>query len=54
MVVRIVRLGAPRHRDEELRIGTVRRPSRAFRKSDFSLGDWYDAWCPILLRARIV
>jgi uncharacterized protein YeaO (DUF488 family) len=33
MPVRIVQLGSPRHPDEGLRIGTVRRPPRGVSKS---------------------
>lgn len=32
MTLRIVRLGEPRHPDEGLRIGTVRRPPRGVPK----------------------
>lgn len=48
MPVRIVRLGSPRHRDEGLRIGTVRRPPRGVRKADFDTRDFYDVWYPEL------
>lgn len=48
MPVRIVRLGSPRHRDEGLRIGTVRRPPRGVRKADFATRDFYDVWYPEL------
>lgn len=48
MVVRIVRLGTPRAKDEGLRIGTVRRPPRGVPKSDFASHDWYDVWFPNL------
>jgi uncharacterized protein YeaO (DUF488 family) len=44
MSVRIVRLGMPRHPDEGLRIGTVRRPPRGVRKEDYAKRDFYDAW----------
>jgi uncharacterized protein YeaO (DUF488 family) len=46
--VRIVRLGAPRHRSEGLRIGTVRRPPRGVPKKRFAADDWYDIWFPTL------
>jgi uncharacterized protein YeaO (DUF488 family) len=42
MPVRVVRLGTPRHADEGLRIGTVRRPPRGVLKADFGRLDWYD------------
>lgn len=48
MAVRIVRLGSPRHPREGLRIGTVRRPPRGVPKSEFSSGNWYDVWFPVL------
>jgi uncharacterized protein YeaO (DUF488 family) len=48
MAVRIVRLGGPRHPKEGLRIGTVRRPPRGVPKSEFSSGNWYDVWFPVL------
>ncbi|MDR2239455.1 MAG: DUF488 family protein [Zoogloeaceae bacterium] len=48
MTVRIVKLGAPRAKDEGLRIGTVRRPPRGVPKSEFAARDWYDIWFPNL------
>ena len=48
MSIRIVRLGAPRVRGEGLRIGTVRRPPRGVRKSEYASGNWYDVWYPNL------
>lgn len=48
MSVHIVRLGSPRGRSEGLRIGTVRRPPRGVKKSDFARQDWYDVWLPNL------
>jgi len=48
MVLRVVRLGAPRAPDEGLRIGTVRRPPRGVPKSRFAQDDWYDVWYPNL------
>jgi uncharacterized protein YeaO (DUF488 family) len=36
MPVRIVQLGSPRHPDEGLRIGTVRRPPRGVPKAEFA------------------
>jgi uncharacterized protein YeaO (DUF488 family) len=48
MAVRIVRLGSARHPKEGLRIGTVRRPPRGVPKRQFSSGDWYDVWFPVL------
>ncbi|MFA5915710.1 MAG: DUF488 family protein [Burkholderiales bacterium] len=48
MVVRVVRLGSQRLKDEGTRIGTVRRPPRGVPKSEFSSQDWYDVWFPNL------
>lgn len=48
MVVRIVRLGTARGKDEGTRIGTVRRPPRGVPKSEFASGNWYDVWYPNL------
>lgn len=48
MTVRIVRLGGPRHPQEGLRIGTVRRPPRGVPKARFASDDWYDVWYPEL------
>ena len=48
MSVRIVRLGSRRHAAEGLRIGTVRRPPRGVRKSDYARENWYDVWYPLL------
>ena len=48
MPIRIVQLGTPRHRNEGLRVGTVRRPPRGVSKEDFASRDYYDVWFPIL------
>ncbi|WP_247421081.1 DUF488 domain-containing protein [Ralstonia pseudosolanacearum] len=48
MTLRIVRLGEPRHPDEGLRIGTVRRPPRGVPKTEFASRDFYDVWMPLL------
>jgi uncharacterized protein YeaO (DUF488 family) len=48
MAIRIVRLGTPRHRNEGLRIGTVRRPPRGVRRQDIASRDYYDVWLPTL------
>lgn len=48
MSVHIVRLGTSRKHNEGLRIGTVRRPPRGVKKSDYAKGDWYDVWFPNL------
>jgi len=48
MSVRVVRLGTPRHRDEGVRLGTVRRPPRGVPKSQYASDNWYDVWFPNL------
>ena len=48
MSIRIVRLGSDRTRDEGPRLGTVRRPPRGVPKAEFSSGNWYDVWFPVL------
>lgn len=47
-MIRIVRLGSPRAKDEGLRLGTVRRPPRGVRKKEFAKRDYYDVWLPEL------
>ena len=47
-MIRVVRLGTPRGKDEGLRLGTVRRPPRGVRKSDYARLDYYDLWLPDL------
>ena len=48
MTLRIVRLGSPRHPDEGLRVGTVRRPPRGVAKDQYAALDFYDVWFPNL------
>ena len=48
MSIRVVRLGSPRAKGEGVRLGTVRRPPRGVKKSDFGRLDWYDVWMPDL------
>ena len=48
MAIRVVRLGTPRARGEELRLGTVRRPPRGVRKQDYATRNFYDVWLPEL------
>ncbi len=48
VALRIVRLGAPRAKDEGTRIGTVRRPPRGVPKAQHASQDWYDVWYPNL------
>ncbi len=47
-MIRIVRLGSPRAKDEGLRIGTVRRPPRGVPRSQYAARDFYDVWFPQL------
>ena len=47
-MIRIVRLGSPRLKDEGIRLGTVRRPPRGVKKQDFARLDYYDVWLPEL------
>jgi uncharacterized protein YeaO (DUF488 family) len=48
MSIRVVRLGSPRHLNEGLRVGTVRRPPRGVKKEDYSKRDFFDVWMPEL------
>ena len=48
MAISIVRLGTPRQADEGPRLGTVRRPPRGVRKSDYARLNYYDVWLPTL------
>src|SRR6185436_6757553 len=48
MSVHVVRLGSPRGKGEGLRLGTVRKPPRGVKKSDFAKLDYYDLWFPNL------
>jgi uncharacterized protein YeaO (DUF488 family) len=48
MTIRVVRLGSPRAAGEGLRLGTVRRPPRGVRRTDFARLDYYDLWLPDL------
>lgn len=48
MAIRILMLGSPRTKGEGIRLGTVRRPPRGVRKSEFAKRDFYDVWLPAL------
>ena len=48
MVIRVVRLGSDRRKDEGTRIGTVRRPPRGVPRAEFASRNWYDVWFPNL------
>jgi uncharacterized protein YeaO (DUF488 family) len=54
MAIRVVRLGTPRVPGEGLRLGTVRRPPRGVKKSDFAKRDYYDLWLPALSPSQAV
>ena len=47
-MIRVVRLGTPRAKDEGLRLGTVRQPPRGVKKADYARRDFYDVWLPDL------
>ena len=47
-MIRIVRLGTERAKDEGTRIGTVRRPPRGVPKAEFGKRNYYDVWYPEL------
>ena len=46
--MKAVQLGSPRTTGEGLRIGTVRRPPRGVKKSEYAARDYYDVWLPEL------
>jgi len=48
VAIRVVRLGGPRHRDEGLRLGTVRHPPRGVPKTEHASRGFYDLWMPDL------
>jgi uncharacterized protein YeaO (DUF488 family) len=48
MAISIVRLVTPRASGEGPRLGTVRRPPRGVKKSDYARENYYDAWLPML------
>jgi uncharacterized protein YeaO (DUF488 family) len=48
VTIRIVQLGTPRAPNEGPRLGTVRRPPRGVRKTDYAKRDFFDVWLPNL------
>ena len=48
MSIRIVQLGSARRRGEGVRLGTVRRPPRGIRKTQYAKQNWFDVWLPNL------
>jgi len=45
-VIRVIRLGSPRAKDEGLRLGTARRPPRGVKKKDYAKQNYFDVWFP--------
>lgn len=54
MSVHIVRLGDERLPSEGLRIGTVRRPPRGIRKTEYASKNYYDVWLPSLAPSAVL
>lgn len=52
MAVRVVRLGAPRERNEGPRLGTVRLLPRGVKKQDYAARNYFDLWLPELAPSR--
>jgi uncharacterized protein YeaO (DUF488 family) len=48
MSIRIVQLGTPKHADEGVRLGTVRRPPRGVPRNRYAADNWFDVWLPNL------
>ena len=48
MPISIIQLGTPRRRGEGIRLGTVRRPPRGVRKTQYAKENWFDTWLPNL------
>jgi uncharacterized protein YeaO (DUF488 family) len=48
VAIRIVRLGTDRLPREGPRLGTVRRPPRGIRKTEYASKNFYDVWLPTL------
>jgi uncharacterized protein YeaO (DUF488 family) len=48
MAIIILQLGTARHPDEGIRFGTVRKPPRGVRKTQYAKDNWYDVWLPNL------
>ena len=46
MAIDVIRLGSPRPKREELRLGTVRYPPRGVPRKRLAKDDWYDVWLP--------
>jgi uncharacterized protein YeaO (DUF488 family) len=48
MSITITQLGSSRRRGEGVRLGTVRRPPRGVRKTQYKSRNWFDVWLPNL------
>lgn len=48
MAIQIIQLGKPRKPDEGIRIGTVRRPPRGIKKTEYAKRGFFDVWLPNL------
>jgi uncharacterized protein YeaO (DUF488 family) len=48
VAIQVVQLGTPRTRGEGPRLGTVRRPPRGVRKTEYASSNFYDVWLPEL------
>jgi uncharacterized protein YeaO (DUF488 family) len=48
MAISIIQFGTHRKLGKGLRLGTVRRPPRGVRKSDYARFNYYDVWFPNL------
>jgi uncharacterized protein YeaO (DUF488 family) len=54
VAIRIVRFGTDRLPGEGLRLGTVRRPPRGIRKTDYASKNFYDVWLPLLAPSPVL
>ena len=48
MAIQVLQLGSDRHKNESMRLGTVRRPPRGVKKTDYARLNFYDVWLPEL------
>jgi uncharacterized protein YeaO (DUF488 family) len=53
-MIRVVRLGSRRAKNEGPRFGTVRRPPRGVPKAQFASLNYYDVWLPALAPSAAV
>jgi uncharacterized protein YeaO (DUF488 family) len=52
MGIRTFRAGTPRHRNDGLRLGTVRFLPRGVKKKDYARLNYFDIWLPLLAPSR--